>query len=142
MKKVCLRAVRASKAPRVLLLSLVCLAFFAQPAVRADSTYVYAVQLSASVQTNPPQLQLNWEPDPYGATNYTVYRKAKEDTDWGTPVASLPGYATSFIDSTVSLGTAYEYQIIKGSLVGYKGYGYIYTGIEVPPVETRGLWCW
>ena len=138
MKKVCLRAVRASKAPRVLLLSLVCLAFFAQPAVRADSTYVYAVQLSASVQTNPPQLQLNWEPDPYGATNYTVYRKAKEDTDWGTPVASLPGYATSFIDSTVSLGTAYEYQIIKGSFVGYKGYGYIYTGIEVPPVETRG----
>ena len=31
---------------------------------KADSTFVYAVQLSAVVQTNPPQIKLNWEPDP------------------------------------------------------------------------------
>src|SRR5215469_1143431 len=55
---------------------------------RGDSTFVYAVQISATVQTNPPQITLNWEPDPYGATNYVVYRKNKADLSWGAPLAT------------------------------------------------------
>jgi hypothetical protein len=138
MNKVCLRELRVGRVTVALVIGLICRFSFEDSAAWADSTYVYAVQLSASIQANPPQLQLNWEPDPYGATNYTVYRKAKEDTTWGTPIASLPGYATSFTDSAVSPGVAYEYQVTKAGVVGYKGYGYIYAGIEMPAIENRG----
>src|SRR5437016_1780393 len=105
---------------------------------QADSTYVYAVQLSAEVQTNPPQITLNWEPDPYGAASYAIFRKAEQDTDWGTAVASLPGYLPSYTDSTVERGKSYEYRVVKNAVLGYVGYGYIYSGIEAPPIEARG----
>ena len=105
---------------------------------KADSTFVYAVQLSAVVQTNPPQITLNWEPDPYGATNYVVYRKAKTDLSWGAPLATLPGYLTNFTDATVTLQSTYEYQVVKYATLGYRGYGYLYSGIEAPALEDRG----
>jgi hypothetical protein len=38
----------------------------------------------------------------------------------------------------VSVGIPYEYQIVKHATLGYTGYGYIYSGIEVPLTETRG----
>lgn len=103
----------------------------------ADSTFVYAVQISAQVQSSPPQITLNWEPDPYGATNYTVYRKFKTDTSWDA-LAYLSGDATNYIDASVSVGTAYEYQIVKAATLGYTGYGYIFSGINVPAIEQRG----
>src|SRR5215468_1200480 len=105
---------------------------------RADSTFVYAVQISAQVQASPPQITLNWEPDPYGASSYTIYRKAKSDTAWGAPMADLSGVSTSYADATVTPGTAYEYQIIKIGSLGYTGTGYIFTGINVPMTEQRG----
>ena len=103
----------------------------------ADDTWLYAVQISAVIQTNPPQITLQWEPDQFGADSYVVYRKLKSDTGWGSGTL-LPGTNTSFTDTTVSLGAAYEYQIIKHATLGYTGYGYIYAGIEAPLMETRG----
>jgi len=38
----------------------------------------------------------------------------------------------------VVVGTTYEYQIIKDTTLGYKGYGYVFSGIEAPLVEERG----
>jgi hypothetical protein len=105
---------------------------------RADSTYVYAVQLSATVQATPPRITLSWQLDPYGAANYTIYRKAKEQASWGTPVASLPGYVSSYADDTVAKGATYEYQVVKAANLGYAGYGYIFSGIEAPALEDRG----
>lgn len=104
----------------------------------ADSTFVYAVQISASLQATPPQITLSWKPDPYGANSYTVYRKAKEDTTWGSPIAALPGSGSSYADASVVVGTPYEYQVVKAGTLGYTGYGYIYSGINVPPIEGRG----
>jgi hypothetical protein len=79
----------------------------------ADNTFIFAVQISAVVQSSPPQITLNWEPDPYGATNYSVFRKAKDATDWGAPIASLDGTALTYTDYNVVAGSNYEYQIIK-----------------------------
>jgi hypothetical protein len=109
----------------------------AQQPARADSTFVYAVQLNASVQSSPPQIVLTWRSDPYGATSYTVYRKAKEATSWGTGT-TLPGWATSFTDFNVNEGSTYEYQVVKMGALGYKGYGYIYSGINASLIEGRG----
>src|ERR1019366_2021292 len=77
---------------------------------RADSTWVYAVQISTSVQTAPPTITLNWEPDEYGAKNYKGYRKAKDPTLWGT-ATTLSGTTSNYPDSNVADGLTYEYKI-------------------------------
>src|SRR5437870_4106519 len=64
---------------------------------RADDTFVYAVQISATVQSSPPQILLQWLPDPYGANSYTVYRKSKSAVSWGSGVA-LSGSASNYTD--------------------------------------------
>ncbi len=104
----------------------------------ADDTFLYAVQVSAVVQSAPPQITLNWQPDPFGANSYTIYRKAKDDTSWGAPVVTLDGSALSFTDVNVSVGAAFEYQIVKAATLGYTGYGYIYSGINAGLTENRG----
>ncbi len=115
---------------------LVC-AFSAAPGRAEDATYLYAVQISAVVQTSPPQIVLSWQPDPYGVNSYLIYRKAKTDGSWGAGT-TLPGSTTSFVDNNVAIGTTYEYQIVKYAKPGYTGYGYIYSGINAPLADTRG----
>src|SRR5687767_10885622 len=113
-----------------------CAVVLTQP-LRADSTWVYSVQISASVQTSPAQITLTWTPDQYGAHRYEVYRKAKGATGWNH-LTTLSGTTYSYVDQGVGVGDAYEYQIIKPGVPGYTGFGYIYAGIQVPLTEHRG----
>jgi hypothetical protein len=112
-------------------------AFIAAQNSKADTTWNYAVQISATVQSAPPQITLTWPQDDYGAVRYTVYRKAKGATSWGTGTV-LDGATTFYTDTDVIVGTSYEYQIVKDTTVGYKGYGYIFSGIQAPLAEARG----
>lgn|ERR1043166_7085288 len=105
--------------------------------VQADVTSAYAVQVSATVQSSPPQITLNWEPDPLGALAYAVFRKRKDATAWDEGNA-VPLLANSYTDTNVLVGTTYEYQVIKIGSDGYIGYGYIYTGINAVLTEHRG----
>ncbi|MCL4176665.1 MAG: fibronectin type III domain-containing protein [Verrucomicrobia bacterium] len=107
------------------------------PASTADTTWNYAVQISATVQSAPPQIMLTWPQDDIGALRYTVYRKAKGDTSWGTGTV-VDGTTTLYTDTAISVGTTYEYQIVKDATKGYKGYGYIFSGIQAPLAEERG----
>jgi hypothetical protein len=106
--------------------------------MKADSTWVYAVQITAVLETNPPSISLNWVQDMYGAESYTIYRKSKEATNWGDPVLELDGSMTNYTDTNVQVGATYEYQIVKDATLGYTGFGYIYSGIEAPLTEDRG----
>src|SRR3954464_9312541 len=72
-----------------------------------ESTFVYAVQISAVVSMSPPRITLNWEPDPYGANTYTIYRKGKNDTNWGDGI-TVSGSVSNYNDTTVSVGATYE----------------------------------
>src|SRR5262245_21111836 len=104
---------------------------------RADSTWEFSVQASATVQTNPAQITLSWPQDTYlRPRSYQVFRKSPGSSSWGMG-APLPGIATNYTDTQVSLGTAYEYQIVK-STSQYTGYGYVYAGINLPLAEDRG----
>jgi hypothetical protein len=115
---------------------------------RADATWVYAVQITAVLQTNPPSITLNWIPDMYGTgtggnNRYDIYRKSKDGTDWGEPLAEFEGTVTNYTDTNVQVGMTYEYQIAKSVSVpslhlAYNGFGYIYSGIEAPLIENRG----
>lgn len=104
--------------------------------MRGDDTFVYAVQISAAVQTAPPKIRLRWEADPYGAKSYTVSRKGRNATAWG-PATVLPKTATGFNDGNVVVGGNYEYQVVKAG-PGYTGYGYIYAGINAPLRDIKG----
>src|SRR4051794_14630582 len=77
---------------------------------KADSTWVYSVQITAAVQASPARITLTWLPDQYGANSYTVYRKAKTDSTWGSGT-TLSGTTTTYVDNNVTVGTTYEYQI-------------------------------
>src|SRR5690349_15223420 len=105
------------------------LASTAQVAWTAEPTWNYAVQVSAAVQSAPPQITLSWPQDTQATpTSYTVYRKAPGATSWGAGT-TLAGTATTYTDTSVSVGSSYEYQIVK-TASGYNGYGYIYAGVN------------
>jgi len=102
----------------------------------SQSSQDASVELSATVQKNPTLITLHWVANA-GATQYTVARKLKSASTWGTVLATLPGTATEFTDSTAIVGGSYEYRLIRTAAT-YTGYGYINSGIEVPLVESRG----
>lgn len=104
---------------------------------RADCTAEYSVQVSANVKASPAQITLSWPQDTVSTPkNYTVYRRVPGATSWGTGKI-LSGSTTSYVDKNVSVGVPYEYEIVKkGSEC--TGYGYIYSGVDVPLTETRG----
>ena len=103
---------------------------------RATDPFYYAVQVSASVSTSPAKITLNWVADA-NATGYTVSRKAVNSSAW-SQVATLAGSATTWSDSNVAVGAAYEYGFSKSTSAGYTGTGYIYAGINAPLIESRG----
>jgi hypothetical protein len=111
--------------------ALICMVSSAE----AQSVSDYAVQVSAVVQTNAPSITLSWPGDPL-ATSYSIYRKPRDATTWGMLTGSN-GNASTYIDTSVANGGAYEYAIAK-SAPGYSGYGFIYSGIQVPLTESRG----
>lgn len=114
------------------ILALLAIAF----STKAVDPFYYAVQASATVSTSPAKITLNWPADPMGA-GYTISRKAFGATSW-TQVGTLGGSATTWSDSNVSVGGAYEYSLQKTTSGGYSGTGYIYAGINAPLVDTRG----
>lgn len=102
----------------------------------------FSVQVSAETQAIPPQIKLKW-PAVNSSIVYGIMRKGKDDPVWPNNfIATLPGSATSFTDNTVNVGQGYEYLILRNftnagdTLVGL---GYIYSGIELPAVEDRGI---
>src|SRR5262245_8776548 len=102
-----------------------------------ESTWNYAVQVTASVQSAPAQITLSWTQDTQSTpASYPVYRKSPGATSWGSGTL-LPGSATSYTDTGVTAGTAYEYQVVRQA-GGYSAWGYVLSGIDVPLVENRG----
>jgi len=102
----------------------------------AQSSADAAVQINATVQTSTPQITLNWVGNAT-TTSYQIFRKLKTATSWGVALATLTGTVNQYVDNTVSVGTNYEYRIIRSGS-GYTGYGYINSGINVPVTEYRG----
>jgi hypothetical protein len=109
------------------------------PVLRGEPTEKYAVLVTGVVQETPPKITLNWEQDEDLNANpsYTIYRKAASDTSWGA--GTNLGNVLTFADTSVTVGSAYEYQIVKTTALDYSGYGYIYAGIRAETVpESRG----
>jgi len=98
-----------------------------------------SVMVYADVQEDPAQITLRWVQD-LENSGFTIYRKFRNATSWGTPIGTAVSTATSFTDTNVQPGLAYEYRVLK-SLAGYGGgssNGYLYAGMRVPPVHRQG----
>ncbi|MCU0320503.1 MAG: hypothetical protein MUE88_10575, partial [Flavobacteriales bacterium] len=96
-----------------------------------------SVQLWATVNTSPPRIDLNWRSHP-NTTGFTVFRKLKGGTNWGSAIATLGASALSYSDQSVQLNTSYEYKVVRTTANYGNGFGYINAGIELAMVEDRG----
>lgn len=123
----------------VVLLTIISIVFSRH--LQAQSTSDYAVQVSANVQESPARIKLHWPVDSF-ATSYTLYRKLKTDAVWTLILAdsTTAKKLHTYTDTNVTVGAAFEYQIIKIANNGnkYYGFGYIYAGIKLPAAGYRG----
>jgi hypothetical protein len=92
------------------------------------------------VTTNKSQafIKLEWPSTTWTGTWEVFRRDAQTDTDWGTPLASVPGNVYQFTDSNVVEGHAYEYAVAKNQGTTVSALGYVYSGIEYQPAPTNG----
>src|SRR5437763_16315427 len=78
-----------------------------------ETTWEYSVRVSSVVQASPARITLHWPQDVNGAPlSYAVYRKAPADPTWGRGL-TLSGGSTTFTDTEVSVGTAYQSRVVK-----------------------------
>jgi hypothetical protein len=111
-----------------------------------------AIQLNASVNTNPKGLKISWEKK-IQALTYVISRKTIDSQDWGTAIANLDSSTTEFVDVTAAEGESYEYELMcysegysrqkingKDSLLdlNFLGFGYILAGYNTKPIHTFG----
>ncbi len=95
----------------------------------------YSVLTSATVMTSPAQISVSWVSDA-NALSYSIDKKLPSDTSW-TNLATLSGTTISYTDNAVSAGIIYEYRLVKTTPL-ITGYGYVYSGINIPAPDTRG----
>jgi len=96
----------------------------------------YAVMASAEVKVKPPQIALKWPEEE--SFSYVIYRRLAGEKEWkATPIATMDGKATGYIDNKVKAGVVYEYRIDRHGK-GFIGRGYINCGTEIALVEQRG----
>ncbi len=114
--------------------------------LRADTPWTLAVEMAAEVDESAPRIVLHWKPDPndriYGSDYfpaYTIYRRQLSDNGW-TELGMGDAVNHLYEDRQVTLGTPYEYKVVKEFNHGikYTGYGYLRSGIGVPATESRG----
>ena len=96
-----------------------------------------SVQVYATAQAAPARITLNWTTHP-STTGFTIYRKLRSATTWGSTLATAAGTATSYQDNAVTVGTVYEYKVVRTASTG-TGYGYVVAGIEAPITDYMGM---
>ena len=128
--------------------------------INAQDGKGFSVIVEAKYSKTPtPSITLSWDNDSRAQT-YRVFRKDPllnswdEQTEWGSPIATLGKDALSYTDEDIEIGTAYEYQILKvctpastklinvgggnDTVTTYLGSGYVLAGIDVPPTLHHG----
>ncbi len=108
--------------------------------LRAQVCENFAVVASATVQLSPNKVTITWLPDVL-ATGYAVSRRIYGGSDDFALLASSTGKDSTYVDTNITLGYRYEYQIIKTfkqNGVQFFGYGYLAVGVNAPLVDHMG----
>jgi hypothetical protein len=107
------------------------------PADMDASLRRYAAVVEATVTAAPPAITLHFL-DAADGLPYEVRRRLHGSVDWGPALAELPAGTTSWLDDTVSLGVAYEYQVRKIISPTETAFGYLASGIAFDRSEPQG----
>ncbi len=121
-----------------LALAITGLAIFSGPSRALDSAD-YTFLLSAQAVAIPPRVTISWPAK--SVPQIHIRRKLPADNGWGAGVVTLPGTATSYTDTSVEFGKAYEYEfqaVIEEQPRRQVAFGYICVAIHTPAVERRG----
>jgi hypothetical protein len=105
---------------------------------QAIEPWEYSFILTATASASSARVTISWPAK--DVPQIFVRRKLPADSAWG-PAATLPGTATSYVDSTVAVGQVYEYEfsgVIEQTPYVQTAYGYIAAGANIPAVEKRG----
>lgn len=112
------------------------LLFLVSTAVTAQFNKNRSVLVTATVSESPAAITLKF-PKFTDATRIRVFRKAKEDKDWGNVYANLGTGDSTYTDNAVTVGQAYEYLVFKeGGSTG--ALGSVYAGINHAAEEQHG----
>jgi hypothetical protein len=113
----------------------------------APTDKVNHVYLTAAATESPqPKVTLNYTPSGGGQeyiSGYTIYRKVKGSSEWG-PLGTAAAQSATFEDTTVAMGTAYEYRVIRHFIQPDPIWpvpdraGYVVSGVRVLPTHSRG----
>lgn len=115
------------------------LLLLAADAAMAQATKEYAVQINATTQVAPPRITLSWRKINAGTPVYQVFRKSLTGTSWGSAIGAVGGGDTVYVDNSVIVDSAYEYQVVAGGTgLSPIPQGYIYAGIKAPAIHNRG----
>ncbi len=95
-----------------------------------------SVKMVAVTDEQSSSITIQWQDDP-DVNIYSLYKKSRQDTTWGTPLIVTGDQDTSYLDTDIEEGNLYEYQIIKetGNTLGY---AYLLSGINYLPPQRRG----
>ena len=118
-----------------ILYTLICL--FLSSAAFSQYAYDRSVLVDVKINKATPSITLRWNQYP-AATSYVIYRKAKSATSWGTLKASVPATDSSWTDTNVQAGKAYEYRVVRAG-GSYTAYGYVYAGIDLRIEPYEGI---
>lgn len=121
--------------PRFLFTLFLCGFLLCNEKVTGQSAQDKALPITVSVTNTPASIMLSWPAGPDGAY-FTLRKRLKGATAWTTVLSNSPN--TTYEDTGVSAGLCYEYGVQRGGTT-VPSTGYICTGIDVAPIETRGI---
>ncbi|HEX5317257.1 MAG TPA: fibronectin type III domain-containing protein, partial [Candidatus Kapabacteria bacterium] len=119
-------------------LSVFAIVFLADRAAAQSLPSDWILPVEATVQSTPAEITLHWNADAH-AQHFYISRQLLGEGVW-TPLVTLPGSDTSYIDKTVQVGVTYEYRIIDSTKTTsvYPVMGFLASGIAVPASPQRG----
>jgi fibronectin type 3 domain-containing protein len=112
-----------------------CVFLFITILINAQTSRDVTIDLTATANTAGPNIQLKWKADP-NASHFTVFKKQKDANAWDSLV-KLPNTASTFTDASVTIGTCYEYMVVKRSTT-LPAVSYILAGVKRDLPSTRG----
>ncbi len=99
-----------------------------------------SVEMWATTLLSPPTITVNWLANST-TTSYAVDRKPKNSSTWTSLAVGLTSNVVQYVDNTISVGTDYEYRVVRSGMTGtfgYLGHGYMSSGIQIPEIASRG----
>ncbi len=104
----------------------------------AQTSEDVAVELTAKTSEAPASITLQWKKITAYTPAYSIYKKAKTATSWGSAIATLTATDSTYVDNAVIIDSGYEYQVFASVGSTAKASGYIYAGIREKPIYNRG----